>query len=284
MRSTWPWTIVVTISSSTPVRSTSASSCARTDDGPPTTCDDVHDLTMSRSERREVVLGRLLGCRVHVRAPRPEPQERERARRRQPASVLVGLAAHHRDAEHHMRMLQLLGRPELRPVRVERIHRARRAQSGTRTRTASRARPRRARCRCSSRGARCRGGSRGPEPRSRAGTDGRPGTCPRRSARSCPSCSGKSSAVGVPFRRSACAVTGSVPGARPIPRSMRPGWSASSIPNCSTTVSGAWFGSMSPPEPSRIVDVAAARCASSTAGDELAMPGMLWCSATQCRR
>ena len=32
------------------------------------------------------------------------------------------------------------------------------------------------------------------------------------------------------------------------------------------------------------VDVTEARCASSTGGDELAIPGMLWCSATQCRR
>ena len=34
---------------------------------------------------------------------------------------------------------------------------------------------------------------------------------------------------------------------------------------------------------SRMVLVAAARWASSTAGAELAMPGMLWCSATQNR-
>jgi hypothetical protein len=40
---------------------------------------------------------------------------------------------------------------------------------------------------------------------------------------------------------------------------------------------------MTPPDPSRIVLVAAARCAISTAGAELAMPGMLWCSATQNR-
>ena len=33
-----------------------------------------------------------------------------------------------------------------------------------------------------------------------------------------------------------------------------------------------------------MVDVTDARCASSTGGDELAMPGMLWCSATQWRR
>ena len=70
-------------------------------------------------------------------------------------------------------------------------------------------------------------------------------------------------------------------GARPIPRSTRPGWRASSIPNCSATTSGAWFGSMTPPEPIRMVEVALATWASRTAGEELAMPGMLWCSATQ---
>ena len=60
-------------------------------------------------------------------------------------------------------------------------------------------------------------------------------------------------------RRSAAAVTWSVPGARPIPRSMRPGCSASSVPNCSATTSGAWLGSITPPEPTRIVSVCAAR-------------------------
>jgi hypothetical protein len=33
-----------------------------------------------------------------------------------------------------------------------------------------------------------------------------------------------------------------------------------------------------------MVAVLAARCAISTAGDELAIEGMLWCSATQMRR
>ena len=68
-----------------------------------------------------------------------------------------------------------------------------------------------------------------------------------------------------------------------MPRSMRPGCSASSMPNCSAITSDAWFGSMTPPEPTRMVDVADAMWASSTAGAELAMPGMLWCSATQWR-
>ena len=56
------------------------------------------------------------------------------------------------------------------------------------------------------------------------------------------------------------------------------------MPNCSATTRGAWFGSITPPEPIRMVEVAAARWARSTAGAELAMPGMLWCSATQWRR
>jgi hypothetical protein len=60
-----------------------------------------------------------------------------------------------------------------------------------------------------------------------------------------------------------------------MPRSTRPGCSASSIPNCSATTSGAWFGSITPPEPTRILDVWAAMVASSTGGDELAIPGML---------
>ena len=37
-------------------------------------------------------------------------------------------------------------------------------------------------------------------------------------------------------------------------------------------------------DPTRISVVPAARCASRTAGAELAIPGMLWCSATQKRR
>ena len=49
--------------------------------------------------------------------------------------------------------------------------------------------------------------------------------------------------------RRARSVTWSVPGARPSPRSILPGWSASSVPNCSAITSGAWFGSMIPPAP-----------------------------------
>jgi hypothetical protein len=54
--------------------------------------------------------------------------------------------------------------------------------------------------------------------------------------------------------------------------------------NCSATASSAWFGSITPPEPTRIVSVAAATWAISTAGAVLATVGMLWCSATQKRR
>jgi hypothetical protein len=76
------------------------------------------------------------------------------------------------------------------------------------------------------------------------------------------------------LRRSACAVRMSVPGARPSPRSTRPGNSASSVPNCSAMTSGEWFGSMMPPEPMRIRFVAAPTWPMTTAVAALAMPGM----------
>ena len=110
------------------------------------------------------------------------------------------------------------------------------------------------------------------------------GYVPAKNARSSASWVGRSSADSSRPRRRAHAVIRSVPGARPIPRSIRPGWSASSIPNCSAITSGWWFGSITPPEPMRSVVVALARWAISTAGAELAIPGMLWCSATQWRR
>ena len=56
---------------------------------------------------------------------------------------------------------------------------------------------------------------------------------------------------------------------------MRPGNSASSVPNCSAITSGAWFGSMIPPAPTRIVRVAAATWAMTIEVAALAMPGML---------
>ena len=62
---------------------------------------------------------------------------------------------------------------------------------------------------------------------------------------------------------------------------MRPGYSEASVPNCSATCSGAWLGSITPPAPTRIVDVPPAMWPISTAVAALAMPGMLWCSASQ---
>ncbi|PQM45642.1 hypothetical protein C1Y40_04196 [Mycobacterium talmoniae] len=59
--------------------------------------------------------------------------------------------------------------------------------------------------------------------------------------------------------RSMTEVTGSDPGARPMPRSMRPGAAASNNANCSATASGAWLGSITPPDPSRSWVVWAAR-------------------------
>lgn len=39
------------------------------------------------------------------------------------------------------------------------------------------------------------------------------------------------------------------------------------MPNCSATTSGAWFGSITPPAPTRIVAVAAATCPINTTVD-----------------
>ncbi|MCY1529553.1 hypothetical protein D9M68_647050 [compost metagenome] len=83
------------------------------------------------------------------------------------------------------------------------------------------------------------------------------------------------------LRRRARAVRWSEPGARPRPRSMRPGYSDSSVPNCSAITSGEWLGSITPPAPMRMVEVPAPTCDSSTAVAALAMPGMPWCSASQ---
>ena len=69
-------------------------------------------------------------------------------------------------------------------------------------------------------------------------------------------------------------VTWSLPGARPSPRSMRPGKSVSSVPNCSAITSGEWFGSMIPPAPTRMLDVPAAICPITTDVAALAIPGM----------
>ena len=55
------------------------------------------------------------------------------------------------------------------------------------------------------------------------------------------------------------------------------------MPNCSAITSGEWFGSMMPPEPSRIVVVCAPTCAISTLVADDAIDGMLWCSAYQTR-
>ena len=65
---------------------------------------------------------------------------------------------------------------------------------------------------------------------------------------------------------------------------MRPGWSDSSVPNCSAITSGEWLGSMIPPAPKRMVEVCAATWAMSTAVADDPMDAMLWCSAYQTRR
>ena len=62
---------------------------------------------------------------------------------------------------------------------------------------------------------------------------------------------------------------------------MRPGNSASSSLKRSATISGAWLGSMTPPEPTRILCVIAAICPIMMSGEADAIAGRLWCSATQ---
>ncbi len=54
---------------------------------------------------------------------------------------------------------------------------------------------------------------------------------------------------------------------------MRPGYSASSVPNCSAITIGEWLGSMMPPAPMRIVEVPPARWPMTTEVAALAMPG-----------
>src|SRR3546814_15453657 len=61
----------------------------------------------------------------------------------------------------------------------------------------------------------------------------------------------------------------SVPGARPTPRSMRPGAMDASKPNCSATTSGGKLGSIMPPAPRRIRFVSPTRRARSIAGAEV---------------
>ncbi|SQA26899.1 Uncharacterised protein [Streptomyces griseus] len=73
------------------------------------------------------------------------------------------------------------------------------------------------------------------------------------------------------------------PTERPSPMSIRPGKSDASTPNCSATTSGRWLGSITPPVPTRMVEVAAATAAASTVGAEPATPGTPWCSETQKR-
>ena len=56
-----------------------------------------------------------------------------------------------------------------------------------------------------------------------------------------------------------------------MPRSMRPGWRASRTLKVSTTLSGAWLGSMIPPAPTLMRSVALATCPIMTSGAELAI-------------
>ena len=77
------------------------------------------------------------------------------------------------------------------------------------------------------------------------------------------------------------AAPGGRPPERPRPRSSRPGCRASIRPNSSTVDSAVRCPSCTAPEPSRIVEVAAAVSARTTAGEVPATPGLRWCSANQ---
>ena len=75
-----------------------------------------------------------------------------------------------------------------------------------------------------------------------------------------------------------CAAQGVRNGLVPARRASEP---EISVPNCSATMIGAWLGSMIPPAPRRMRSVSCPACAIITAVAALAMPGMLWCSASQ---
>ena len=81
----------------------------------------------------------------------------------------------------------------------------------------------------------------------------------------------------------ACGCGRRAPPERPRPRSSRPGYMASMRPNSSTVASAVRWPIWTAPEPSRIVLVAAAVRASTTAGEVPATPGLRWCSANQYR-
>ncbi|CAM5734183.1 hypothetical protein SMICM304S_05231 [Streptomyces microflavus] len=93
---------------------------------------------------------------------------------------------------------------------------------------------------------------------------------------------GKSSASSLPWP-SARRTPSVNPTERPSPMSIRPGKREASTPNCSATTSGWWLGSITPPVPTRMVEVAPATAAARTVGADPATPGTLWCSETQKR-
>ena len=73
---------------------------------------------------------------------------------------------------------------------------------------------------------------------------------------------------------SAMRLRNSRPPERPMPRSMRLGWSASSRPNSSTIDRAVLCPLCTPPDPRRMEDVSPATWAIRTAGDVPATPGL----------
>ncbi len=100
------------------------------------------------------------------------------------------------------------------------------------------------------------------------------------------SCVKKSSASGALRERRNChggQLTPS-PGARPMPKSMRLGCSASSRRYDSATLSDEWLGSITPASAEAYATRHLGHVSDHDFGVVVAIPGMLWCSAYQRRR
>ena len=248
----WSWICAVTISSSAPV--------AR---------DELVEAAPHRRRRADDRAGQRVVQHRRARAGRAgvsmsstgggsgpgRPRRRltkaccsEVNRRRASASVS---AANDVDAEHHIGLAEPRRRAEAARGRSRSPASAAPARSARRRRRAGRASPR---------AARRRGWSRGSRPAPSA---------PRRARRAR---AGRGSPAEIAHQlddvpREVVGVAGEVAAQRARGRPGRcpargrgrgrcgPGSSAASVPNCSAITSGAWFGSMMPPAPTRIVEV-----------------------------
>ena len=168
-----------------------------------------------------------------VRAYRDEVDERLLERREQPLRFRVRLGGDDVDAEHGVRTRELLRRPEPAPIDLERAHHVRRRKvRGEGERQTERRRKLRAEQ------TRSENPDRNVQARARNRLTTWPGGAVKYDEQ-LEHILRKRVGVAREARRSARAVSGSAPGARPRARSMRPGNSDSSVPNCSAIRSGA---------------------------------------------